>query len=94
MRCCEDELLRDGGSSTEMNVGVETLDLQRGHEGELARVGRAASHDLAGGDLEGGRLAERELPLHPVQDGEEALHALLQLGRPVDPGDLLLLLEH
>ena len=85
----EDVLLRDGRPSTEVNVGVETLDLQRGGEGELARLGRAASDYLGRRHLEGGGLTERELPLHPVQDGEEALHALLQLRRPVDAAELV-----
>ena len=86
---CEDVLLGDGGSSTEVNVGVETLDLQGGHEGELAWLGWTAPDYLGRRHLEGGGLTERELPLHPVQDGEEALHALLQLHRPVDAAELL-----
>ena len=88
----EDIFLSDGRPTTEVNVGVETLDLQRGHERELARLCWTPPDDLGRRRLEGGGLTERELPLHPVQDGEEALHALLQLCRPVDTG--LLLLEH
>ena len=71
-----------------MDVGVEALDLQRGHEGELARDCLGPSHDLVGRGREGGCLAQGQLRLHPVKDGEQALHSLLQLGRPVDT-DLL-----
>ena len=91
MRRGEDVFLRDGRASTEVNVRVETLNLQRGHEGELARSGLSPSHDLVGRGREGGCLAQGQLRLHPVQDGEQALHSLLQLGRPVDT-DLLQIL--
>ena len=42
----EDIFLRDGRPATEVNVGVETLDLQRGCEGELTRLGWGATHYL------------------------------------------------
>ena len=87
----QDEVLRYCCSPTEVNVGVETLNLQRGHEGELARSGLSPSHDLVGRGREGGCLAQGQLRLHPVKDGEQALHSLLQLGRPVDT-DLLQIL--
>ena len=86
------ELGGDGGPATEVDVGVEALDLQRGHEGELARHGLGASHDLVGGRRVGGGLAQGQLRLHPVQDGEEALHSFLELHRPVD-ADLLEIFE-
>ena len=84
----QDELPGYRSSATEVDVGVETLDLERGHEGELSRGGLSPPHYLVGGGRVGGGLAQGQLLLHPVEDSEEALHPLLQLRRPVDT-DLL-----
>ena len=88
MGCREDEFSRYGCSSTEVNIGGETLNLQGSNERELAGGSGGPSDYLVGGGGEGRGLAEGELCLHPVQESEQTLHSLLQLGRPVDT-DLL-----